>query len=543
MVSSKEELFLAIRRDSWREGLSVRALARKYRVHRRLVREALCSTVPAPRRTPRRHSPRLEPFKKTIDQWLIDDLDAPPKQRHTVKRILVRLQQEAGADVAYSTVWDYVHQRRQEIVEAAGAAPAAGFVIRHNQPGMDAEVDFGEAWVDLAGERTKCYLFAFRLAYSGKAVHRITASCGQEAFFDGHAHAFRALGGIPAGQIRYDNLTPAVSRVIHRSRSREEHPRWADFRRHFSITPFYCEPGLRGAHEKGGVEGQVGYWRRNYLTPVPRVDSLDELNDAFSQFERTEENRRIGMRIRTIGQDFARESPLLLPLPEGPFETGLAFNPRVDRYGMVAVRVCRYSVPVRFIGRIVHVLLRSNEVVVFHGRAEIARHPRLTAKGSERVVLDHFLEVLLAKPGALAGSEALDQARREGTFTPAHEAFWSTAKRTLGETDGTKALVQVLLLHRHLQHRDVVAGIGAALAVGTCTADVVALEARKAAETEGRSPTVTATAALPELVVPPDLPLPSLTERRATRLPADQRPLPALERWDQLLHRPGRETP
>ena len=172
MVSSKEELFLLIRRDSWREGLSVRALARKYGVHRRLVREALCSAVPPPRRTPRRPSPRLEPFKKTIDQWLLDDLEAPPKQRHTVQRILARLQQELGAEIAYSTVWDYVHRRRHEIAEVAGAAPVAGFVIRHNQPGMDAEVDFGEAWVDLAGERTKCYLFAFRLAYSGKAVHR-----------------------------------------------------------------------------------------------------------------------------------------------------------------------------------------------------------------------------------------------------------------------------------------------------------------------------------------------------------------------------------
>ena len=541
-MSSKEELFLQIRRDSWQEGLSVRALARKYRVHRRLVREALSSPVPTPRRPPRRHSPRLDPFKKTIDRWLLDDLEAPPKQRHTVKRILTRLQQELGAEIAYSTVWDYVHCRRQEIAAAAGAAPATGFVIRHNQPGMDAEADFGEVWVDLAGERTKCYLFAFRLAYSGKAVHRITASCGQEAFLDGHLHAFGTLGGIPGGQIRYDNLSPALSRVIRKSRSREEHPRWSDFRQHFSFTPFYCEPGLRGAHEKGGVEGQIGYWRRNYLTPVPHVDSLDQLHQVFAEFEQVEEGRRIGMRIRTIGQDFAHEAPLLLPLPEGPFETGMAFNPRVDRYGMVAVRVCRYSVPVRFIGRTVHVLLRSSEVVVFHGRTEIARHPRLTTKGAERVVLDHFLEVLLTKPGALAGSEALEQARHEGTFTPVHEAFWSSAKRTLGETDGTKMLVNVLLLHRHAQHRDMVAGIRAALAAGAFTADVVALEARKAAETEGRSPTVSATTPIPEPVVPPDLPLPSLTERRTARLPPDRRPPPVLDRWDQLLHhRPGRD--
>ncbi|PNV36458.1 hypothetical protein C1708_32835 [Streptomyces sp. DH-12] len=297
MDVSKDELFLRIRRDSWHEGLSVRALARKYRVHRRLVREALSSPAPRPRKTPVRPLPKLDPFKKTIDEWLLADLEAPPKQRHTVQRILSRLQQERGADLAYSTVWDYVSRRRKEITEAAGAVPTAGFVIRHNRLGMDAEADFGEAWVDIAGERTKCYLFTFRLAYSGKAVHRITTSCGQEAFLDGHLHAFRTLGGVPGGQIRYDNLSPAVSRVIRRSRSREEHPRWTAFRQHYGFTPFYCEPGLRGAHEKGGVEGQVGYFRRNYLTPVPRVESLDELNAAFAQFERAEEGRRIGMRI------------------------------------------------------------------------------------------------------------------------------------------------------------------------------------------------------------------------------------------------------
>ncbi|XXZ52749.1 IS21 family transposase [Streptomyces cavourensis] len=526
MELSREELFLRIRRDSWQEGLSMRALARKYGVHRRLVRDALASPVPKPRKTPVRSSPRLEPLKKSIDEWLLGDLEAPPKQRHTVQRILTRLRQECGADIAYSTVWDYVSRRRREIGEAAGAAPTAGFVIRHNRPGMDAEVDFGEAWVDLAGERTKCFVFALRLAYSGKAIHRITTSCGQEAFLDGHVHAFRTLGGIPGGQIRYDNLSPAVSRVIHKSRSREEHPRWEEFRRYFGFTPFYCEPGLRGAHEKGGIEGQVGYFRRNYLTPVPRVESLDELNASFAEFERAEEGRRIGMRIRTIGQDFLHESVLLLPQPTNGFETGAVFTPRGDRYGMIAVRVCRYSVPARFIGRTVRVVLRSSDLVVFHGRTEIARHPRLTAKGAERVVLDHFLEVLLAKPGAMAGSEALDQARREGRFTAAHEAFWAAAKSAEGDTEGTKQLVHVLLLHRHLEHRDVVAGIRSALAVGACTADVVALEARKAAQADGRSPTVAVTGPAPALPGPEPSEVVSLSAHRALRLPADQRPCP-----------------
>ncbi len=145
---------------------------------------------------------------------------------------------------------------------------------------MDAEVDFGEVWLDLICERTKCYVFASRLAYSGKAVHRITVSCGQEAFLDGHVHAFRTLGGIPGGQIRYDNLSPAVSRVIHKgqSRKRGEHPRWADFQRHYGSTPFSCEPGRRGSHEKGGVEGQVGHFRRT--TSPPSRESTRSTNST-----------------------------------------------------------------------------------------------------------------------------------------------------------------------------------------------------------------------------------------------------------------------
>ncbi|MGW7064093.1 Mu transposase domain-containing protein [Streptomyces sp. NPDC054904] len=331
--------------------------------------------------------------------------------------------------------------------------------------------------------------------------------------------------------------------MIHKSQSREEHPRWEEFRRRFGFTPFYCEPGLRGAHEKGGVEGQVGYFRRNYLTPVPWVDSLDELNASFLEFERAEEGRRIGMRIRTIGQDFLHESVLLLPQPTDGFETGAVFTTRVDRYGMIAVRVCRYSVPARFIGRSVRVVLRSSDLVVFHGRTEIARHHRLTAKGAERVVLDRFLEVLLAKPGAMAGSEALDQGRREGRFTPAHEAFWAAAKSAEGDTEGTKQLVHVLLLHRHLEHRDVVAGIRSALAVGACTADVVALEARKAAQADGRSPTVAVTGPAPAFPGPEPSEVVSLSAHRALRLSADQRPLAALERWDQLLNQSRKDAP
>ena len=281
------------------------------------------------------------------------------------------------------------------------------------------------------------------------------------------------------------------------------------------FAAFYCEPGIEGAHEKGGVEGQVGYFRRNHLVPVPEVGSLAELNARIAAAEEAEDGRRIGARIRTIGQDFAAEAPRLVPLPDEPFETGLLLTPRVDRYSQVTVRMNRYSVPVRLIGRQVRVVLRSSELVIYDGRHEAARHERMTAKGGETLVLDHYLEALMRKPGAMAGSVPLDQARAAGAFTGAHEALWSAARRADGEPAATRVLVEVLLLHRHMAAADVITGIEAALSVGAHAADVVAVEARRAADARAAAPAPQAGEQ------PPAVPqVTSLTLRRLAALPA-----------------------
>ena len=148
----------------------------------------------------------------------------------------------------------------------------------------------------------------------------------------------------------------------------------------------------------------------------------------------------------------------------------------------------RYSVPVRLIGRQVRVVLRSSELVIYDGRHEAARHERMTAKGGETLVLDHYLEALMLKPGALAGSVPLDQARAAGAFTGAHEALWSAARRADGEPAATRVLVEVLLLHRHMAAADVVTGIQATLSVGAHAANVVAVEARRAADARAAGP-------------------------------------------------------
>ncbi|MGW3245492.1 hypothetical protein [Streptomyces sp. NPDC001070] len=155
-------------------------------------------------------------------------------------------------------VHHYVAAPKPEIAVESGKVPLEAFVPQTHQPGHEAEVDFGDVTVRLAGELVTCYLFSFRLSYSGKAVHRVLASCGQEAFFEGHVHALRTLGGVPRSKVRYDNLKAAVPRVLGLSPARVEADRWIAFKSHYGIKSFHCRPGVEGAHEKGGVEGQIG---------------------------------------------------------------------------------------------------------------------------------------------------------------------------------------------------------------------------------------------------------------------------------------------
>lgn len=186
-------------------------------------------------------------------------------------RIFDRLCAEHGmTDVSYPVVRAYVAQRRPEIRTEHGRADTSAFVPQTHLPRREAEVDFGEVSVRLRGQLVTCHLFSLRMSYSGKVVHRVSATGGQEAFFEGHVHAFEVLGGVPAGRIRYDNLKAAVTQVIGFSRQRVEADRWVTFRSHFDIDAFYCQPGITGPMRRAASKATSAASGATTWRPFPK---------------------------------------------------------------------------------------------------------------------------------------------------------------------------------------------------------------------------------------------------------------------------------
>ena len=505
-MGSRVELFEEIRRDRRVESLSIRELAERHKVHRRAVRQALASALPPPRKEyVARARPAIDPWTDVIDAWLIGDKDVHRKQRHTARRVWQRLVAEHGAVLSEVTVSRYVTRRRVEL----DLVKVEVFIPQSHEPGAEAEVDFGEFYATIGGMLVKVWMFVMRLSHSGRAFHISFGTQAQEAFLEGHVLAFQHFGGVP-GRVRYDNLKPAVIRIL-KGRDRTEAERFVALRSHYGFESFFCQPGLKGAHEKGGVEGEIGRFRRRHLVPVPKALTLAELNEDIGAGDLLDDSRVITGRPVTVGAAFAAERTTLMALPSEAFDPARLLLARVDKRARISVRQCYYSVPARYVSRRLSVRLSARTVEVFDGAKCVATHERAFGRYVEVLLLDHYLEVLKTKPGGLPGATALVQAKASGTFTHTHQRYWDVVRRAHGDAAGTRALVEVLLAHRTLPAAVLIAAMDRAVQSGCLDPQVVLIDARAGQAAQ----------------LAPVIPIAALAKY--------DRPAPSLTDYDQLL--------
>jgi transposase len=506
-VRSRVELFEQIRRDRDREGLSIRALARRHGVHRRAVRQALASPVPPARKRPEgRAAPALGAYRALIDSWLEADRAAPPKQRHTARRVWRRLVDEDGAVVSERQVRRYVRERRL----ALGGLVEEAFVPLVHDPGVEAEVDWGQADVVIGGVERRVHLFLMRACFSGACFVQAFTRETQRAFLEAHVAALEWFGGVFA-TVRYDNLSAAVKQIL-KGRRRAESDRFVALRSHYLFESEFTRRGREGAHEKGGVEGEVGRFRRNHLVPVPQVGSLGELNERLAAACLADLQRTITGHRQTVGDALAAERALLRALPAERFDAAETASPRVDAKALVTVRQNRYSVAVTLVGRRVAARIGARDIEIRHDGRVVARHERLDGRFGVAAQLDHYLELLAVKPGALARSLPLRQQRERGAWPACFDELWQRIAARVGPSEAARQMVDVLLLFREHGPAAIELAARGALAAGAHDGRAVAVLARRAERTQ-----------------PP--PLTGLDERLA----ATARPAPDLSGYDALL--------
>ena len=444
-------------------GKSISELARTTGHSRNTVKKAIRGEPWNYKEREHQPFPVLGPFLEIIDGWLEQDKEQPRKQRHTARRVYNRVVEEHGYAGCESTVRRYVRYAK---VKLGIDAPKA-FIPCDPETGYEAEVDWGTAEAIIGGQEVRLKYFCMRSKYSGKHFVRCYPCERQQAFFDGHIHGYEFFGGVfPV--IIYDNLTSAVRKVLQ-GKERIEQEAFRKFKAYYSIEARFCNPG--SGNEKGGVEGLVGFARRNYMVPIPEAESLSELNEKLLKRCLAYGSHKMAGREHTVNELYEREKERLICLPEAVFSNVQVIDGRVDKYATAIVDKNRYSVPARYAGFKAKVMLSVEEVELFICGKKVAMHHRLYGNNKWSLDPDHYLDLIYQRPMAFNSARPIRQ--WQARWPESLNLLLLSFRNAQGDTRGTKDFTLVLMLYREHTSDEVEAAVDLALENNIHTSDGV----------------------------------------------------------------------
>lgn len=450
------DFWTQVRRYVLSEGHSKRAACRKFGIHWKTLQKMLDHPEPPAFQRRARGERKIERFLPIIHAILEADRQAPPKQRHTAQRIYDRLRTEHQYDGKLTIVKDAVRAWRKLSSET--------FVPLAHPPG-EAQVDFGEAQFWLEGVLTKAALFVMSLPYSDAVFIRAYPRECTEAFQDGHVRAFAFFGGVPT-RISYDNSRIAVKRLVG-PRERELTDGFLRLQSHYLFGEHFCL--VRRANEKGHVENLVGYGRRNFLVPLPRLRSFDELNAHLEQGCGAELSRCLRGKRGTKGERLEEERACFRKLPAEAFEARRVELVQANALSLVRFDRNDYSVPVAWAHHKLTAVGDVQSLRVLHGDQVVAVHRREWGREQVQYEPVHYLALLERRPGAFDVAKPLAQWDLPpclGILRRRLEADWGSSK-------GTRLFIGVLRLLEHASLGQLKQAVHKALELGTLTPDAV----------------------------------------------------------------------
>ena len=386
-------------RQRFLSGESQRHIAKTMGISRNTVAK-YCEgdAVPWERKTPERESTIItDEVTEFILACLKEDAEVSfKKQRHTAKRIYDRLVAERGFTGGESTI-------RRKVREIKGTLPKA-FIPLQFDPGEAIQIDWGEADIYENNQKVRINLFCARLCYSCRPVVLAYHRQNTESFCDAIVRTFNVLGGVTQ-RVIFDNGRVAVKDGFGSHAKMQD--KYAALSAHYGFDAVFCNPAQ--GHEKGLVEGLVGWARRNICVPVPRVSSIKELNELLLQRCQEYENHTVRDCKASVGVLFDEEQIYLRPLPKYTFETANCTTTRVNSYSMVRYYKNAYSVPVQYVGFSVSVKGYPEHVDIYYQGTLISTHKRLMGRNQTSYHLEDYLPLLEQRPRAIYDAAPVKQ--------------------------------------------------------------------------------------------------------------------------------------